>query len=146
MIVEDSFDIDAPLGRVWPLLADIPRVASCIPGAVIEERVDATTYRARASIKVGPVSVNYRATIVVLELDAEKHVARCDVRGDEVKGRGGVRATVTSSATEVAGKTHVTLHSDAHLSGIIVTVGGRLIESVAKKTIAQFAKNLAAAV
>jgi carbon monoxide dehydrogenase subunit G len=32
------------------------------------------------------------------------------------------------------------------LSGIIVTVGGRMIESVAKKTIAQFAKNLAAAV
>jgi carbon monoxide dehydrogenase subunit G len=146
MIVEDSFDIDARLGRVWPLLADIPRVASCIPGAVIEERVDATTYRARASIKVGPVSVNYRATIVVLELDAEKHVARFDVRGDEVKGRGGVRATVTSSATEADGKTHVSLHSDAHLSGIIVTVGGRMIESVAKKTIAQFAKNLAAAV
>jgi carbon monoxide dehydrogenase subunit G len=146
VIIEDSFDIDAPLSRVWPLLSDIPRVANCLPGAAIEEQIDATTYRARATVKVGPVSVGYRATIVVLELDAEKHVARFDVRGDEVKGRGGVRATVTSSATEVAGKTHVTLHSDAHLSGIIVTVGGRLIESVAKKTIAQFATNLAAAV
>jgi CTP:molybdopterin cytidylyltransferase MocA/carbon monoxide dehydrogenase subunit G len=100
VIIEDSFDIDAPLSRVWPLLSDIPRVANCLPGAAIEEQIDATTYRARATVKVGPVSVGYRATIVVLELDAEKHVARFDVRGDEVKGRGGVRATVTSSATD----------------------------------------------
>lgn len=144
MIVEDAFDIDAPLARVWPLLADIPHVAGCIPGAAIEERVDDKTYKAKVSVKVGPVSVGYRATIVVLECDAEKHVARFDVRGDEVKGRGGVRALVTSSATDAGGKTHVTLHADAQLSGIIVTVGGRLIESVAKKTIAQFAANLAA--
>jgi hypothetical protein len=144
MIVEDSFDIDAPLDRVWPLLADIPHVASCIPGATIEEQVDPTTYRAKVTVKVGPVSVGYRATIVVLELDPATHVARFDVHGDELKGRGGVRATVTSTAADAGGRTHVTLHSDAHLSGIIVTVGGRLIESVAKKTIAQFAKNLAA--
>lgn len=144
MIVEDAFDIDAPLARVWPLLADIPHVASCIPGAAIEEQVDATTYRAKVTVKVGPVAVGYRATIRVLELDGDEHVARFDVHGDELKGRGGVRATVTSSATERDGKTHVTLHSDAQLSGIIVTVGGRLIESVAKKTIAQFASNLAA--
>jgi carbon monoxide dehydrogenase subunit G len=144
VIVEDAFDIDAPLARVWPLLADVPHVASCLPGVVIEERVDATTYRAKVSVKVGPVTVAYRATLVVLELDEAKHVARFDVHGAEMTGRGGLRATVTSSAAEVADKTHVTLHADAHLSGIIVTLGGRLIESVAKKTIAQFAANLAA--
>jgi len=144
VIVEDAFEIDAPLERVWPLLADIPFVAGCIPGAAIEEQVDPVTYRAKVAVKVGPVSVGYRATIVVLELDAEEHVARFDVRGDELKGRGGVRAGVTSTASERDGKTRVSLHADAQLSGIIVTVGGRLIESVAKKTIAQFATNLAA--
>jgi carbon monoxide dehydrogenase subunit G len=37
----------------------------------------------------------------------------------------------------------VTLHTDSTISGPIVSVGGRLIESVARKTIAAFAKNLA---
>jgi carbon monoxide dehydrogenase subunit G len=144
MIVEDSFHVDAPIDRVWPLLADIPRVARCIPGAEIDERIDDKTFRARVSVKVGPVAVGYRATVQVIELDDARHVARFDVRGDETKGRGGVRAVVTSSATKAEGRTHVTLHADAHLSGIIVTVGGRLIDSVAKKTIAQFATNLSA--
>ena len=38
------------------------------------------------------------------------------------------------------------LHTDARISGMIATVGGRLIEGVAKKTVAQFATNLAAIV
>jgi carbon monoxide dehydrogenase subunit G len=54
-----------------------------------------------------------------------------------------VNATVVSRATGTNGKTHVDLHTDAQISGIVATVGGRLIEGVAQKTIAQFAANLA---
>jgi carbon monoxide dehydrogenase subunit G len=50
---------------------------------------------------------------------------------------------VTSQAVAEDGKTRVLLHADAQISGIIASVGGRLIESVAKKTIREFAANLA---
>jgi carbon monoxide dehydrogenase subunit G len=59
-----------------------------------------------------------------------------------MKGRGGVNAAVTSSAEQQGAKTHVTLETDAAISGIIATVGGRLIEGVAKATTAKFASNL----
>ena len=52
-------------------------------------------------------------------------------------------ADVVSTATDAGGKTHVALHTDAQISGIIATVGGRLIEAVAQKTVAAFASNLA---
>ena len=144
MIIEDAFDIDAPLERTWPILNDIPRVAGCIPNAEITEIVDARTYKAKVAVKIGPVNVGYRATITVASIDETTHTATLDVQGDELKGRGGVRARVVSHAEARGDRTHVTLHTDAQISGAIVTVGGRLIESVARKTVAEFAKNLAA--
>jgi carbon monoxide dehydrogenase subunit G len=143
MIIDDGFDVDAPVERVWALLKDVPRVATCIPNAEITEVVDDKTYRAKVSVKVGPVSVSYRATIHVEAFEDATHTARMRVQGDELRGRGGVKANIVSTATERDGKTHVDLHTDAQVSGIVASVGGRLIEGVAKKTVAQFADNLA---
>ena len=146
MIIDDGFDVDAPLERVWALLEDVPRVATCIPNAEITEVVDDKTYRAKVSVKVGPVSVSYRATIYVESFDDATHTATLRVQGDESRGRGGVKANIVSRATQQDGRTHVDLHTDAQISGIVATVGGRLIEGVARKTVAEFARNLAAMV
>jgi uncharacterized protein len=143
VIIDDSFEIEAPLSRVWPVLTDVPRVASCMPNAEITEAVDDKTYRAKVGVKVGPVSVSYNATVQVESIDEVTHTAAMRVQGDDIKGRGGVRATLTSQAEANGNNTVVKLHTDAAISGVIATVGGRLIESVAKKTIAQFAENLA---
>ena len=142
VIVEDAFDVDAPVDAVWSLLKDIPRVASCIPGVEVTEVIDPRTYRAKASVKVGPVSVSYNATIAVESLDEAAHRAELAVKGDESRGRGGVSAKLISEVLPREGGSHVTLKSDAKISGIVATVGGRLIEGVAKKTIATFAENL----
>jgi uncharacterized protein len=143
MTIDESFDVDAPLERVWPVLMDVPRVATCIPGAEITETVDERTYRAKVNVKVGPVSMTYRATIVLASIDDATHSATINVQGDDIKGRGGVRAAVVTSATAQDGKTHIAVHTEAQVSGVIATIGGRLIEGVAKKTLAQFAQNLA---
>ncbi|HTJ25379.1 MAG TPA: SRPBCC family protein [Candidatus Limnocylindria bacterium] len=143
MTIDDAFDVDAPLERVWAVLKDVPRVATCIPNAEITEVVDEKTYRAKVAVKVGPVAVSYRATIVVESLDDATHTATLQVQGDETRGRGGVKAAVVSRASARDGKTHVDLHTEAQISGIVATVGGRLIEGVAKRTVAEFATNLA---
>jgi len=143
MTIDDSFTVEAPIERVWALLTDIPKVATCIPNAEITEVVDEKTYRAKVSVKVGPVSVGYKATIHVEQLDDSTHTAAFRIQGDELRGRGGVKAAVTSRAVPEDGKTRVNLRADAQISGIIASVGGRLIESVAKKTISEFAANLA---
>jgi carbon monoxide dehydrogenase subunit G len=142
VIVENGFEVDAPLERVWPVLKDVPRVAGCIPNATITDVIDDRTYRADVAVKVGPVSVYYRATIVISEIDDGGHRAVLHVEARDKSGRGGVKATVTSTAAERDGRTHVGLRTDAQISGIVATVGGRLIEGVAKHTVAAFASNL----
>lgn len=143
MIIRDDFDVDAPLEVVWPLLKDVPRVATCIPNAKVTELVDERTYKAEVGVKVGPVAVSYKATIVIESLDDAEHRAVLNVKGAEAKGRGGVTARVTSWAEQRGTGTHVTLETDAAITGIVATVGGRLIEGVAKATTAKFAQNLA---
>lgn len=143
MIIQDAFEVDAPVERVWELLKDIPRVATCMPNAEVTEVVDERTYRAKVAVKVGPVSVSYRATLVVESFDDAAHVATFRIKGDEMRGRGGVSATMTSTVSARGAKTHVDVRSDAQISGIVATVGGRLIEAVAQKTVSQFAQNLA---
>lgn len=143
MTIDDAFEIRASVSRVWDALKDIPRVAACMPNVRITGVIDEKTYRANAGVKVGPVSVNYAATIHVDSIDELSHTATMTVKGDDVKGRGGVRATLTSQVVGEGEITRVKLHTEAALTGVIATMGGRLIESVAKKTVAQFAANLA---
>ena len=145
MIIEDSILIAAPLDAVWKALGDVPRVAQCIPGARIEEIVDERTYRCAVAIKVGPVAVSYRATLTVVAHDDAAHRADYAVSGKEARGRGGVNAQMSATASRVGpADTRLDLRTDAKLSGIIVTVGGRLIEGVAKRVSADFARNLSA--
>jgi carbon monoxide dehydrogenase subunit G len=143
MIINDSFNVDAPVDTVWALLKDVPRVAACIPNAKVTEVVDDRTYKAEISMKVGPVSVSYKATIVIESIDDATHDVVLNVRGNEAKGRGDVSAKVVSHVEQQGVKTHVTLQTNASMTGVIATVGGRLIEGVAKITTAKFAQNLA---
>jgi carbon monoxide dehydrogenase subunit G len=142
VIIEDAFEVDAPVDRVWTVLKDVPRVATCIPGTKITEIVDPKTFRGTVGVKVGPVSVSYNATVVVEQLDDASHQASFAINGDELRGRGGVRAGLVSRVEPSPAGSRVTLKADAKISGVVATVGGRLIEGVAKKSIAMFAENL----
>jgi carbon monoxide dehydrogenase subunit G len=141
--ISTSFDVDAPLAEVWPLLTDIPRVAGCIPNARLTETVDERTYRAEVGVRAGPIAVTYRATIHIEGIDPETHTIAFGVRGEEIAGRGDVGAHVVSQAVERGASTHVTIEAETTLTGLIATVGSRLIEGVAKMTIAAFARELA---
>ena len=54
MKLEQSFEVRAPLERVWETLIDIERVAPCLPGAEITEAADDGTYRGTFSVRLGP--------------------------------------------------------------------------------------------
>ena len=57
MQIEKSFVVKAPAGAVWEVLTDPYKVASCLPGAAITEKVDEQAYTGTMTVKVGPVTV-----------------------------------------------------------------------------------------
>ena len=54
MKLEQSFDVAAPLERVWEALIDVEHVAPCLPGAAVTGRNDDGTYNGTFTIKIGP--------------------------------------------------------------------------------------------
>ena len=54
---------------VWEFLVDPYQVASCLPGASITGKLDASTYAGAMTIKVGPVTASYRGKLRFERLD-----------------------------------------------------------------------------
>ena len=71
MRLEHSFQVKAPLDRVWDALVDVERVAPCLPGAEITEGGDDGTYRGNFTVKLGPTTAAYRGELAMDEVDEE---------------------------------------------------------------------------
>jgi carbon monoxide dehydrogenase subunit G len=57
---QQSFVVKAPADKVWAFLTDPRRAASALPGATVTEQTDDKTFAGTITVKVGPVSTQYR--------------------------------------------------------------------------------------
>ena len=73
MKLEQTFEVQAPLERVWEALLDLERVAPCLPGAAITGHDDEGTYRGTFSVKLGPMTAAYNGTIAIDDVDEAAH-------------------------------------------------------------------------
>jgi carbon monoxide dehydrogenase subunit G len=144
MEMDHSFTVPVPPDRAWDVLLDVERIAPCMPGATVEE-FDGEVVTGRIKVKVGPVSLTYRGTAKFTERDPDAKIIVLDASGKETRGAGTASATVRASLEpEPDGEgTLASMHTVMNVTGrpaqfgrgVIVEVGGKLVE--------QFAKNLA---
>jgi carbon monoxide dehydrogenase subunit G len=146
MKLEQEFEVDAPVDRVWAALIDVERVAPNLPGAAVTGRNEDGTYNGTFAVKIGPTSVNYSGKLEMVSVDEASHTATMNADGSDTRGQGGAKATITSSVTATeAGGTKVTVISDYRLTGRLARFGrGGMIEDVSEKLLRQFASSLQA--
>lgn len=137
--IEQRVSLDAPLDRVWAFLTDPYRVASCLPGAAITERVDDRAYRGTITVKVGPVTASYRGTVRFERLDPARWEAELVGQGQDVKGKGGAEMRMESRLHPRDGGTEVVVTAEVSLSGILAQMGRGMIEGVSAQIFRQFA-------
>jgi carbon monoxide dehydrogenase subunit G len=102
------------------------------------EKVDDTTYKGGMSVRVGPVSANYKGT-VSFELDEATRSATVHAKGRGAAGMGGADMRMNSRITEVAeNETKVTVDADVAISGVLAQFGRGMIEQVSKKMFKEF--------
>src|SRR5438067_11926107 len=119
-----TFVVKAPPAVVWDFLTDPQRVARCMPGAAITNRIDDKTFAGTMAVKVGPVSTSYKGRVVFERIDASAHTAEIVATGQDVRGRGGADLRLTSSIKELApGETEVTAASKVSITGILAQMG-----------------------
>jgi uncharacterized protein len=143
MEMDHSFTVPVSPDRAWDVLLDVERIAPCMPGATVEE-FDGEVVTGRIKVKVGPVSLTYRGTAKFTERNPDAKNIVLEASGKETRGAGTASATVQASLEPEPGgaATKVSMHTTMNVTGrpaqfgrgVMVEVGGKLVE--------QFAQNL----
>ena len=143
---EQSFDLAAPLERVWAALIDVERVAPCLPGAAVTGRNDDGSYTGEFKVKIGPTSAAYSGRLHMEHVDEAGHTATMQAAGTDTRGQGGAKATIVSTVTSAGdAETTVAVSTDYHITGRLARFGrGGMIEEISASLLGRFAENLQA--
>ena len=143
MNFENIFTVQAPIDEVFAALMDVERVAPCMPGAEVLERVGEDAYKVGVKVKVGPISMLYRGQVEVVDRDPASHQATMQVKAREARGQGTADARVHMGLDGQDGATRATLVTQLQLSGRAASMGRGVIGDISAKLIEEFAANLA---
>lgn len=145
MQINSTFSVVAPIDTVWDTIMDFERVAGCVPGARILNKLSDDAYQVGMTVKLGPVNMQYKGLLNVMERNAAEHRAVLGGKAQETRGQGTADATVTLQLTEEAGgTTRGTVNAELSLSGKAAAMGKGVIGSVTEQMMALFASNLQA--
>jgi uncharacterized protein len=141
--LQQSFDVRAPLERVWERLIDIEHVAPCLPGAEITETGDDGTYRGKFTVKLGPTTASYRGELNMEETDASIHRAVMRASGQDTRGQGSAKATIVSQLEAAGEVTRVEVDTDFTITGRLARFGrGGMIQDISNRLLKDFAECL----
>jgi len=139
MQIEKSFVVQAPKPAVWDFLTDPNRVARCLPGAAITDKLDDQSYAGTITVKVGPVTASYRGKMRFERLDAAAGEAEIAASGQETRGKGGADMRMKSRVVERPdGATEVTVVSDVNVVGVLAQFGRGMIQDVSDQLFQKF--------
>jgi uncharacterized protein len=144
MKLEQSFEVAAPIDRVWSTLIDVERVAPCLPGAAVTGRNEDGSYNGAFTVKIGPTSASYSGKLEMDDLDEGAHTATMHAAGTDKRGQGGAKATIKSKLTAIGdATTRVEVDTDYHITGRLARFGrGGMIEDISERLLREFANCL----
>jgi uncharacterized protein len=143
MKLEHSFDVKAPLDRVWRALVDVERVAPCLPGAEITEAGDDGSYRGNFTVKLGPTTASYRGKLAMEEIDEQAHRAVMRASGSDKRGQGSAKATIVNVMRQEGELTRVEVVTDFTITGRLARFGrGGMIQDVSNRLLRDFSECL----
>jgi hypothetical protein len=143
MLLEGKFTLEkAPIQEVWDFLLKPETLASCVPGAEKMEAIDDKTYESIVRQKVGEISVRFKFTTTLAEIDPPRYLKAVG-RGADIGKAGTFTQETTVNLTELSGDSvEVSYHSNVSLVGRLATFGERIMRAKAKELEKEFTQNL----
>jgi len=144
MIFEHTITVDAPSEAVTAFLADVPRVAACVPGVQDVTLVGDDEYEGRLRVRLGPVGFSLTGQAQVQRDEAGTLHARGGGRDRRIGA--GVDAVIEARVEPLdAGDSELRVTADVQFSGRLAELGQPLIRRKADAMVRDFAKNMQAA-
>jgi carbon monoxide dehydrogenase subunit G len=139
MLIENEFEVAAPVDKVWAYLLDVPNLAPCLPGAELVDDDGNGTYKGKVTTKLGPVSLKFSGTAKIVESDESSRRIVMHASGSEDKGKGTATMTVTSTLVPAGRGTRVKVAQDLQVSGAAAQFGRGMIADVTGVLMKSFA-------
>jgi carbon monoxide dehydrogenase subunit G len=145
MQIENSFVVPVDSATAWRVLLDVPRMARCMPGAILTDARDDRAYAGNVTVKLGPVRLTFAGEARITELDETAYRAKVEGKGNDTKGRGSAQAKLDFVLVPDGAGTRVEVTTDLQLTGSVAQYGrgAGLIKEVANQLVGEFAGNLA---
>ncbi|MBA3877603.1 MAG: carbon monoxide dehydrogenase [Anaerolinea sp.] len=131
-----AVDIPATRDRVFAFVTDPEEVGACGPGVESIEVIDATHFRAKAKVGVGFIQARFVVDLEIAEQQAPDMAvikAHGQAPGSAVDAVG--RMTLVDGPEP--GTTTMQWSAEVSLSGMLASVGARMVEGTANKMIGQ---------
>ena len=144
MKLEQSFDVAAPVDRVWRALIDVEQVAPCLPGAAVTGRNDDGSYNGTFSVKIGPTTASYTGRLEMEQVDEAPHTATMQAQGSDKRGQGGANGDDRLTRRVARPRPDPReVDTDYHITGRLARFGrGGMIEDISERLLREFAARL----
>jgi hypothetical protein len=143
MLIKNDFEVAQPVEKVWQFFGDIPKVATCLPGAELTETLGEDKFGGKVAVRMGPVKLQFAGTADITERDEAAKRIVVHAAGAEERGRGQAAMTVSATLTAAGRGTKVAVSQDLQLAGAAAQYGRGMIADVTSVLMRDFAANLA---
>lgn len=143
MLISNTIDVTQPIDKVWAFFGDVPQVASCLPGASLDQDLGDDHYAGKVGIRMGPVKLAFDGKAHIVSRDDASKTMVIDGAGAAEGGRGNAAMRLTARLAPVGTtSTRVGLDMDLQLSGAAAQYGRGMVNDVTRVLMGQFATNM----
>ncbi|MGL3109078.1 xanthine dehydrogenase family Fe-S subunit [Bradyrhizobium sp. BR 1432] len=144
VVFEQRFDVAHAPDRVFDFFGDVAAVASCLPGAVLNEDATPEHVNGAFRVKIGPITASFNGSARI-ERDIESRSGRIVGVGADQRSRSSTQGEIRYRVVSLddAAKTRVELTIGYSLKGMLAQVGRPgLVRDLASRLISEFAGNV----
>jgi carbon monoxide dehydrogenase subunit G len=143
--LDKSLTLPVTASAGWSLVENIEGMASCMPGAKITERVDATHYKGTITVKLGPATVVFKGELEVVAIDPVARTIHVIGKGADTGGGSGASLDLNAVVKEIGPDTcELSGVSVVNVTGKVAAFGSRLMGTVTDQLLKIFFDNVLA--
>jgi carbon monoxide dehydrogenase subunit G len=132
--------LHAPPEKVWAMLMDIEKLSRIVPGVSRLEKIGDNSYKSVLEIKLGPVKAAFNGQ---LDLEDIKEHEGFTLKVQQNSKIGNAHSSIKVDLTPVEGnKTEVSFDGAVRMSGMLASMGHRVMGGVSHTLTNQFFANM----
>ena len=132
--------LHAPPEKVWAMLMDIEKLSKIVPGITRLEKIGDNSYKSILEIKLGPVKASFTGQ---LDLEDIRELESFTLKVQQNSKIGNANSSIKVDITPVEeNKTEVSFDGEVRMSGMLASMGHRVMGGVSHTLANQFFANM----